>query len=154
VLSLGALLVWLVQPFGAMEMPVSLMLLGLMLTVARPETPERPSGWIGFAVLTTLFALAAAGVSAMSIADRWAVMHGGERLHMASLLAVSIGWLVWIGLFGIGVPFAAAFIGMRGLARLRAHRCRTCDYDLGGLTADICPECGEDITDQRNPPPT
>jgi hypothetical protein len=58
------------------------------------------------------------------------------------------------GVWGHGVtidaplwPLAVTVIGasawaLRGLRRRAAGCCRGCGYDLAGLTADLCPECG------------
>lgn len=59
--------------------------------------------------------------------------------------------MIWIlatvvGLLGL----AALAIGRRGLRVGDAPHCRRCNFDLSGLTADRCPECGLDITTPRN----
>jgi len=64
-----------------------------------------------------------------------------------------VAWFVALFLltvqFGIDANREARFIDTGYADLVRFTHCPYCDYDLAGLTADICPECGEDITDQR-----
>jgi hypothetical protein len=61
------------------------------------------------------------------------------------VLAAASILLLGIGLFLVGIPLAyavSAGVYIRLFPRESGSICRECGYDLLGLHADVCPECG------------
>jgi hypothetical protein len=72
----------------------------------------------------------------------------GRRVHL-DLLPLQVHWLgLASNMLVLGaVPALAGVVGgaLRRGVRTRHGRCPVCRYDLAGLTARVCPECGRTV---------
>lgn len=73
----------------------------------------------------------------------------GAAIAMAGITAMSSGNKVAFAVVPLHVALAwtLCFIVIRSTTRYRPGYCAQCGYNLTGLTAPICPECGTPIPD-------
>jgi len=115
-----------------------------------------------FRLLVRALGLLVAGVSVPSLVRgissfAWAVFNqtqfAGQRASYLIFYASDmVGGMLQL-LLGIYLLFFADAFIRRCLLDIR-DRCPTCQYDLRGITAPTCPECGEQVLTKPAPTPT
>lgn len=87
-------------------------------------------------------ALLAAPIGLIALALGLAVMSGSAWMEAAIWLTPVVGWGLWMGGTMLLWPLKASALGLDP----PAPRCLACGYDLTGLYATRCPECGSQPT--------